>query len=112
MICNIETSDVLVRQGLESHLPSRSNTLRTGDYYGDRYSTTFSDQPYRDVLIQGLLKKYSVVTGEFTRNATRRDFEVLDKNRFEKDEAEGLCDQIEFKGASVHAGKVVAEVDA
>lgn len=49
-----------------------------GDYYGERYSIAFFNQPCRDTLIQGPLKKYPLVTGtEFTRNAMNRNFKAL-----------------------------------
>lgn len=41
-----------------------------GDYYGERYSIAFFNQPCHDALIQGPKKKYPLVTGaEFTKNA-------------------------------------------
>lgn len=49
-----------------------------GDYYGDRYSIAYFNQPCRDVSIQGPLKKYPMVTGEvFTANAMKRNFAAL-----------------------------------
>jgi isopenicillin N synthase-like dioxygenase len=49
-----------------------------GDYYGERYSIAFFNQPCKDAQIQGPLKKYSLVTGEkFTRNAMQRNFAAL-----------------------------------
>ncbi|KAK5048660.1 hypothetical protein LTR84_005751 [Exophiala bonariae] len=55
-----------------------------GDYYGERYSIAFFNQPCHDALIQGPEKKYPLVTGaEFTTNAmnmyyskTRKDEKV------------------------------------
>lgn len=48
------------------------------DYYGERYSIAFFNQPCRDVQIQGPLKKYPLITGEeFTRNAMSRNFKSL-----------------------------------
>ncbi|KIW68693.1 hypothetical protein PV04_04617 [Phialophora macrospora] len=84
------------------------------DYYGERYSIAFFNQPCGDVIIQGPLKKYPLVTGEeFTRNAMRRNFEALEKKRFEKEEAERLVEREGLKGANVHSiGKVVAEIGA
>ncbi|KAI7978714.1 hypothetical protein EIK77_010620 [Talaromyces pinophilus] len=50
----------------------------TGDYYGDRYSIAFFNQPCSDATIQGPLKKYPMVTGqEFTANAMKRNFAAL-----------------------------------
>lgn len=52
------------------------------DYYGERYSIAFFNQPCRDTLIQGPLKKYPLVTGEeFTRNAMKRNFNALEAKR-------------------------------
>ncbi|KAK7949141.1 uncharacterized protein PG986_010027 [Apiospora aurea] len=34
-----------------------------GDYYGERFSIAFFNQPCKDALIQGPLKKYPLVTG-------------------------------------------------
>jgi isopenicillin N synthase-like dioxygenase len=49
-----------------------------GDYYGERYSIAFFNQPCKDVEIQGPQKKYPMVTGEeFTRNAMQRNFAAL-----------------------------------
>jgi isopenicillin N synthase-like dioxygenase len=48
------------------------------DYYGERYSIAFFNQPCKDAKIQGLLKKYPVVTGEeFTRNAMSRNYQAI-----------------------------------
>lgn len=48
------------------------------DYYGERYSIAFFNQPCRDAQIQGPLKKYPLVTGEqFTKNAMARNFSAL-----------------------------------
>lgn len=58
----------------------------SGDYYGERYSIAFFNQPCKDASIQGPLKKYLLVTGEeFTRNAMSRNFKNLqDKLRQEE----------------------------
>lgn len=49
-----------------------------GDYYGERYSIAFFNQPRKSAKIQGPLKKYPMVTGEeFTRNAMQRNFKAL-----------------------------------
>ena len=58
-----------------------------GDYYGERYSIAFFNQPCRDAQIQGPLKKYPLVTGEeFTRYAMNRNFKSLqDKLRTEEE---------------------------
>ncbi|KAI9654344.1 MAG: hypothetical protein M1821_006660 [Bathelium mastoideum] len=48
------------------------------DYWGDRYSMAFFNQPCSSATIQGPLKKYPVVTGEeFNRNAMNRNFAAL-----------------------------------
>lgn len=49
-----------------------------GDYYGERYSIAFFNQPVKDAVIQGPKKKYPVVTGEeFNRKAMERQFTAL-----------------------------------
>lgn len=49
-----------------------------GDFYGDRYSIAFFNQPCTDSVIQGPLGKYPIVTGEqFTANAMKRNFAAL-----------------------------------
>lgn len=81
------------------------------DYYGERYSIAFFNQPCRDALIQGPLKKYPLVTGEeFTRNAMNRNFRALEMKRLE--EARRMAEGAGVVGAQVEGGKVVAEVGA
>ncbi|GLA15508.1 hypothetical protein AnigIFM62618_002049 [Aspergillus niger] len=49
-----------------------------GDYFGDRYSIAYFNQPCKDALIQGPKKKYPLVTGEqFNANAMKRNFAAL-----------------------------------
>ena len=49
-----------------------------GDYFGDRYSIAYFNQPCKDALIQGPLKKYPMVTGaQFTESAMKRNFAAL-----------------------------------
>ncbi|KAJ5129048.1 hypothetical protein N7448_002761 [Penicillium atrosanguineum] len=49
-----------------------------GDYFGDRYSIAYFNQPCKDALIQGPFKKYPMVTGaQFTENAMKRNFAAL-----------------------------------
>ncbi|KAL2816019.1 hypothetical protein BDW59DRAFT_177476 [Aspergillus cavernicola] len=49
-----------------------------GDFYGDRYSIAFFNQPCKDARIQGPKKKYPLVTGEeFNSNAMKRNFAAL-----------------------------------
>lgn len=60
-----------------------------GDYYGERYSIAFFNQPVKDALIQGPKRKYPVVTGEeFNRKAMERNFGALKKTLAAKEEAE------------------------
>lgn len=48
------------------------------DYSGDQYSIAYFNQPCKDSLIQGPLKKYPMVTGaQFTESAMKRNFAVL-----------------------------------
>lgn len=48
-----------------------------GDFYGERYSIAFFNQPRKSAKIQGPLRKYPEVTGEeFTRNAMRRNYKA------------------------------------
>ncbi|KAK5108472.1 hypothetical protein LTR62_008290 [Meristemomyces frigidus] len=49
-----------------------------GDNFGERYSIAFFNQPRKDALIQGPLKKYPEVTGgEFTANAMQLYYAAL-----------------------------------
>lgn len=49
-----------------------------GDYYGDRYSIAYFNQPCKDALIQGPKKKYPMLTGEqFNTRAMQRNFAAL-----------------------------------
>ncbi|KAJ5682136.1 Oxoglutarate/iron-dependent dioxygenase [Penicillium maclennaniae] len=49
-----------------------------GDYFGGRYSIAYFNQPCKDSLIQGPLKKYPMVTGaQFTESAMKRNFAAL-----------------------------------
>ena len=49
-----------------------------GDWYGERYSIAYFNQPCKDVEIQGPLAKYPMMTGaDFTRNAMQRNFAAL-----------------------------------
>lgn len=52
--------------------------LEPNDYFGDRYSIAYFNQPCKDSLIQGPLKKYPMVTGaQFTESAMKRNFAAL-----------------------------------
>lgn len=49
-----------------------------GDYFGERYSIAFFNQPVKDAIIQGPKKKYPEVTGEqFTRAAMDKYYATL-----------------------------------
>lgn len=53
-----------------------------GDYYGERYSIAFFNQPRKSARIQGPAKKYEMVTGEeFTKRAMERNFRALLEKR-------------------------------
>lgn len=55
-----------------------------GDYFGERYSIAFFNQPCKDAIIQGPKKKYPVVTGEeFTTRAMQRNFSALQEKQRE-----------------------------
>lgn len=46
-----------------------------GDFYGERYSIAFFNQPSKDTLIQGPRKKYPEITGrQFIANAMKANF--------------------------------------
>ena len=61
------------------------------DFWGERYSIAFFNQPCRDVVIQGPKGGYEKVTGEeFTRAAMRRNFEVLERRREMEGSGEGM----------------------
>ncbi|KAF2091768.1 2OG-Fe(II) oxygenase superfamily protein [Saccharata proteae CBS 121410] len=73
-----------------------------GDYYGDRYSIAFFNQPNKDALIQGPLKKYPVITGQdFTANAMKRNFAALEAKR--RALAEGVGKEETMKAPDVSA---------
>lgn len=51
-----------------------------GDYFGERYSIAFFNQPAKDTIIQGPKKKYPAVTGQqFIANAMNTHFAALKK---------------------------------
>lgn len=79
------------------------------DYYGERYSIAFFNQPCRDTLIQGPKKKYPMVTGEeFTRNAMMRNFQALEEKR--RKEALDMAEEVGLQGAKLENGRLVASV--
>jgi isopenicillin N synthase-like dioxygenase len=58
-----------------------------GDYFGERYSIAFFNQPVKDAIIQGPKKKYPVVTGEeFNRVAMARQYTALQAKLAAKDD--------------------------
>ncbi|KAH7122044.1 hypothetical protein B0J13DRAFT_612294 [Dactylonectria estremocensis] len=60
-----------------------------GDYYGERYSIAFFNQPSKDTLIQGPNKKYPMVTGEqFTANAMELHYNKLKRTLEEQRKVE------------------------
>ncbi|KAJ2967991.1 hypothetical protein NQ176_g9397 [Zarea fungicola] len=49
-----------------------------GDFYGERYSIAFFNQPRKSAEIQGPKRKYPLVTGaEFTRKAMEKNFKAV-----------------------------------
>jgi isopenicillin N synthase-like dioxygenase len=72
------------------------------DYYGERYSIAFFNQPCRDAKIQGPLKKYPMVTGEeFTKNAMSRNYQAIQEKI--KKEKEPAVKVVEVEPASAAA---------
>ena len=74
------------------------------DYYGERYSIAFFNQPCKDAKIQGPMKKYPVVTGEeFTRTAMSRNYQAIQEKL--KKERDSMTKTIEVNVAAtpVHA---------
>lgn len=66
-----------------------------GDYYGERYSIAFFNQPSKDTLIQGPKKKYPEITGrQFIANAMSTHFTALKKQVEEKQGVTG-ADQLQ-----------------
>ena len=59
-----------------------------GDFYGERYSIAFFNQPCHDAKIQGPKKKYPLVTGaEFTRNAMNMYYsKILEAKKEQREE--------------------------
>ncbi|KAF5006946.1 hypothetical protein FDECE_6704 [Fusarium decemcellulare] len=79
IVCNI--GDLLMSWS-DDRLKSTFHRVKApcepDDYYGERYSIAFFNQPCRDAEIQGPLKKYPLVTGEeFARNAMNRNYKAL-----------------------------------
>ncbi|KAI9739528.1 MAG: hypothetical protein M1834_006244 [Cirrosporium novae-zelandiae] len=83
IVCNI--GDLLMSWS-DDRFKSTFHRVKTptepGEYFGERYSIAFFNQPCKDVTIQGPGKKYPVVTGEeFTKNAMRRNFAALEATK-------------------------------
>jgi isopenicillin N synthase-like dioxygenase len=79
IVCNI--GDLLMSWS-DDRFKSTFHRVKTpdgpDDYYGERYSMAFFNQPCMDAVIQGPLKKYPVITGrEFTAAAMQRNFAAL-----------------------------------
>ncbi|EMD94202.1 hypothetical protein COCC4DRAFT_48620 [Bipolaris maydis ATCC 48331] len=73
------------------------------DYYGERYSIAFFNQPCKDAKIQGPLKRYPMVTGEeFTRNAMSRNYQAIQEKL--KKERESIPKVTEIKAATTRVG--------
>lgn len=79
IVCNI--GDLLMSWS-DDRLKSTFHRVKTprvkGDWFGDRYSMAYFNQPGTDVVIQGKEKKYEAITGrEFTERAMKRNFAAL-----------------------------------
>ena len=75
------------------------------DYWGERYSIAYFNQPVRDCKIQGPQKKYPMVTGEeFTRAAMNRNFAALQAKLNEKDAQVKTNGSLNQGGQSVSVG--------
>jgi isopenicillin N synthase-like dioxygenase len=79
IICNI--GDLLMSWSddrFKSTLHRVKAPSEPGDFYGERYSIAFFNQPRKAVEIQGPRKKYPLVTGsEFTRRAMEKNFKAV-----------------------------------
>jgi isopenicillin N synthase-like dioxygenase len=66
-----------------------------GDYFGDRYSIAYFNQPCKDSWIQGPLKKYPMVTGaQFTEIAMKRSLAALQEKLKTTTAAEPIGDDV------------------
>lgn len=71
------------------------------DYYGERYSIAFFNQPCKDAKIQGPLNKYPMVTGEeFTRHAMSRNYQAIQEKL--KKEKEPAVKVVEVNATTAH----------
>lgn len=79
IICNI--GDLLMSWSddrFKSMLHRVKAPSEPGDFYGERYSIAFFNQPRKSAHIQGPKQKYPMLTGEeFTRNAMERNFKAV-----------------------------------
>ncbi|KAH5999054.1 hypothetical protein HBI83_224710 [Parastagonospora nodorum] len=79
IVCNI--GDLLMSWSddrFKSTLHRVKAPCEEGDFFGERYSIAFFNQPVKDAIIQGPLKKYPAVTGEeFTRKAMEKFYGAL-----------------------------------
>lgn len=109
IICNI--GDLLMSWS-DDRFKSTFHRVKTPsdpetDYFGPRYSIAFFNQPFSDCEIQGLLRKYPMVTGEeFTRTAMNRNFAVLKVKReaLEKREVVEEWRDVSVAGSAVQVG--------
>ena len=80
IVCNI--GDLLMSWS-DDRFKSTFHRVKTpsdpeADYFGERYSMAFFNQPCTDAVIQGPKGKYPAVTGkEFTEKAINRNFAAL-----------------------------------
>lgn len=75
-----------------------------GDYYGERFSIAFFNQPCKDAIIQGPKGKYPVVTGEeFNRNAMSRMYKAAQKKLAATKKAEEQTKDVMVMGTPVEA---------
>ncbi|TVY21741.1 UPF0676-like protein [Lachnellula arida] len=76
-----------------------------GDYYGERYSIAFFNQPCKDAVIQGPKKKYPEVTGEqFTANAMKTHFAALKAKRESEIPVTNPANPLPVSATSITAG--------
>jgi isopenicillin N synthase-like dioxygenase len=79
IICNI--GDLLMSWSddrFKSTLHRVKAPCEEGDFYGERYSIAFFNQPVKDAIIQGPKKKYPAVSGEeFNRKAMEKFYGAL-----------------------------------
>ncbi|KAF6820148.1 leucoanthocyanidin dioxygenase [Colletotrichum sojae] len=76
-----------------------------GDFYGERFSIAFFNQPRKDAIIQGPKGKYPVVTGEeFNRNAMNRMYKAAQEKLAAKRLAEEKAERVIVPGTPVVAG--------